>query len=188
MMSDQYEHTQIPDAHLDAEHAAEADTLTREGSEPTLEDLTEAQALSLARAFQAHPAYRRALEACTERQQQRREAANPKGPEILCPHCKAPGITYLTIQTASGPREFKRRPMDCCQPALADAAENDLRYAFNPNNKDDARVEAADRYAALRESITRPDLIERLAMKEAELADIDQRIFGLTRPQGGVDK
>lgn len=147
------------------------------------------QVFHMAKLLALHPNARRALEASIERQQQQqREAAAPARVDMSCPHCAAPGITYLTLPTSAGTREFQRRPMDCCQSALCDAAENALRYACNPNNDPVERVDAADRYAALRESITAPELLERLHMHEDVLASVEQRIFGLNRPQGGVDK
>ena len=146
------------------------------------------QVFHMAKLLSLHPNARRALEASIERQQQQRAAAAPAPVDMSCPHCTAPGVTYLTLPTANGPREFQRRPMDCCQPALCDAAENALRYACNPNNDPVERVDAADRYAALRESITTPELMERLHMHEVVLATVEQRVSGLNRPQGGVDK
>ncbi|GAA5514051.1 hypothetical protein Dcar01_02800 [Deinococcus carri] len=148
------------------------------------------QVLSLAQLLNAHPNAKRGLQRSIERQQQQREARRtPRkfAAPMDCPHCGAPGIVYLTLPTKDGPREFWRKPMDCCQPALRDAAENALHYALNPNNDPTERVEAADRYAALKESITAPALLRELATHEAILADIESRVSGLNRPQGGVD-
>ncbi|GAA5514922.1 hypothetical protein Dcar01_03686 [Deinococcus carri] len=148
------------------------------------------QILSLAQLLNAHPNARRGLQRSIERQQQQREArCTPRKFEapMDCPHCGAPGIVYLTLPTEDGPREFRRKPMDCCQPALRDAAENALHYALNPNNDPVERVEAADRYAALKESIMAPALLRELETHEAILADIESRVSGLNRAQGGVD-
>lgn len=146
--------------------------------------------LGMARLLAAHPNAQRGLQRSIERQQEQREAQRtPRrfAAAMDCPHCGAPGITYLTLPTKEGPREFKRKPMDCCQPALRDAAENALHYALNPNNCAEERVEAADRYAALKGSITAPALLRELDTHEALLADIEARVSGLTRAQGGVD-
>ncbi|MCD0175871.1 hypothetical protein IHN32_07930, partial [Deinococcus sp. 14RED07] len=102
--------------------------------------------------------------------------------------CDAPGIVYLTLPSPDGPREFRRKPSDCCQEALRDAAELALHYALNPNNDPTERVENADLYAALKASITDPALLRELDTHEVLLADIERRVSGLTRAQGGVDK
>jgi hypothetical protein len=143
--------------------------------------------LSLAQLLTAHPRARRGLELSIERQRQQRAQASRPAASMACPHCGAPGIVYLTLPTSSGPRPFLRRPMDCCQPALRDAAENALRYAMNPNNDAVERIEHAERYAALRECLTDPVLIRELEGHEALLADIESRVSGLARPQGGVE-
>ncbi|WP_104990896.1 hypothetical protein [Deinococcus sp. NW-56] len=159
-------------------------------AEPIPTEQIDPQTLSLARMLMASPNARRSLQRSIETQQQQREAKRTPRPSALpmdCPHCGAPGITYLTLPTKDGPREFKRKPMDCCQPALRDAAENALHYALNPNNCAEERVEAADRYAALKASITPPVLLSQLEEHEAILADIEARVSGLTRAQGGVE-
>lgn len=146
---------------------------------------------SLARLLRAHPTASRNLRASIERQRQQRDEQRTTRPHALpmdCPHCGAPGIVYLTLPHPDGStRQFLRRPMDCCQSALRDAAENALHYALNPNNDADERVEAADRYAALKASITAPALLRELATHEAILASVEQRVSGLTRAQGGVE-
>lgn len=145
------------------------------------------QVLSLARLLSAHPSARRALEASIERRQAAQAQATRSAPTLDCPHCSAPGIVYLTLPTKAGVRQFSRRPMDCCQPALRDAAEHALHYALNPNNDPAERIEHADRYAALKESITEPDLLRELDTHELILSNIEDRITGLHRAQGGVE-
>ncbi|MFC4636964.1 hypothetical protein [Deinococcus hohokamensis] len=146
--------------------------------------------MHLAKLLKLHPNAQRTLRNSIERQQQQRDAQRTRRAveaPMDCPHCSAPGIVYLTLPSKDGPRHFLRRPMDCCQPALRDAAENALHYALNPNNDPEERVEAADRYSALRESITDPTLIRELETHELVLADIERRVSGLTRAQGGVE-
>ena len=146
------------------------------------------EVLSLARMISAHPTAARALQASIARQQAARAAAQRPTPTVSCPHCDAPGIVYLTLPGRDGPQEFRRKPSDCCQDALRDAAELALHYALNPNNDPTERVENADLYAALKASITDPALLRELDTHELLLADIERRVTGLTRAQGGVDK
>lgn len=146
------------------------------------------EVLSLARMISAHPTAARALQASIARQQAVRAAAQRPTPTVSCPHCDAPGIVYLTLPGRDGPQEFRRKPSDCCQDALRDAAELALHYALNPNNDPTERVENADLYAALKASITDPALLRELDTHELLLADIERRVTGLTRAQGGVDK
>jgi len=157
--------------------------------EPIPTEQIDPQTLSLARMLMASPNARRSLQRSIENQQQREAKRTPR-PSALpmdCPHCGAPGIAYFTSKTKSGVHEFKRRPLDCCQPALRDAAENALHYALNPNNDALERVEAAERYVVLKEGITSPALLRELDKHEVILADIESRVSGLTRAQGGVD-
>ncbi|GGS38104.1 hypothetical protein [Deinococcus knuensis] len=146
------------------------------------------EVLSLARLISAHPNAARALQASIARQQAARAAAQRPTPTLSCPHCGAPGIVYLTLPGQDGPREFRHKPSDCCQDALRDAAELALHYALNPNNDPTERVENADLYAALKASITDPALLRELDTHEVLLADIERRVTGLTRAQGGVDQ
>lgn len=145
------------------------------------------QVLSLARLLTAHPSALRTLEASIERRQAAQAQTTRSAPTLDCPHCGAPGIVYLTLPTKTGVREFSRRPMDCCQPALRDAAERALHYALNPHSVPEERFENADRYAALKESITEPELLNELATHEEILFGIHKRVTGLHRAQGGVD-
>lgn len=155
---------------------------------PVTSGEVEPRVLSLAQLLQSHPNAQRALRGSIERQQQKRHADRAARPTLPmhCPHCSAPGIVYLTLPGPDGAREYRRRPEDCCQSALRDAAERALHYALNPNNDAEERVEAADRYTAIKESITRPDLLRELATHEAILADVEQRVSGLPGAQGGV--
>ena len=146
------------------------------------------EVLSLARMISAHPTAARALQASIARQQAVRAAAQRPTPTVSCPHCDAPGIVYLTLPGRDGPQEFRRKPSDCCQDALRDAAELALHYALNPTTDPTERVENADLYAALKASITDPALLRELDTHELLLADIERRVTGLTRAQGGVDK
>ena len=146
------------------------------------------EVLSLAQLLTAHPQARKALQLSIERQQQAREVTQAMQERLnvmACPHCGAPGIVYLTLPTAAGVKEFKRKPMDCCQEALRDAAEHALHYAMNPNNDPVERLEAADRYAALKESITAKNLLTELETHELLLASIEERVSGLPTSQGG---
>lgn len=148
------------------------------------------EAVNLARLLVSHPNAQKALRASIERQQQEREAKvtrRPSAAPMDCPHCGAPGVVYLTLPSKDGPREYRRKPMTCCQAARRDAAENALHYAMNPNNDALERGEAADQYAKLKDTITAPALLRQLDEHEAILVDVHERVTGLTRAQGGFE-
>ncbi len=162
-----------------------SDTLTDLAALPA--EVTE-HTLTLARMLAAHPNAARALQRSIERQREARaKAEQDVAVNTDCPYCLAPAIHYLTLPGKNGPRNFYRRPVDCCDHARRDAAENALHYALNPNNEPAERIESADLYAALKESITTPELLRELETHELLLADIEQRVGKLTRAQGGVE-
>ncbi|GGJ65167.1 hypothetical protein [Deinococcus aquiradiocola] len=132
--------------------------------------------LSLARLLTASPAAARTLQRSIERQQQQRDTQR-RVIDARCPHCHTEGVVYLTLPTG----QFRHRRADCCQPALRDAAEAALHSAMNPNSPADSRLEAADRYAALKGALTHPALRRELETHEHLLATSDERILPVRR-------
>lgn len=138
-------------------------------------------AQTMAQLLADHPAAARALNASIERQATRKQQAHRPAAHV-CPHCGSDGAVYLTL----GEREYRRRRADCCQSALRDAALNALRYAMNPKGEPNERLENADLYAALKATITAPELLEELDAQEGVLAEVEARVSSLTTSQGGV--
>lgn len=168
--------------------------MTSKPVSPDAEPVTPAQAdpqvLGLAKMLTAHPTAARVLRASIERQQALRDSQRKPSPadhQMNCPHCDAPGVVYLTLGKSPHERVFRRRPLDCCQMALRNSAEAELHFALSPANDPAERIVAADRYSAIRESLTDPALLDELDAYEAEFLDIDTRITGLTRAQGGQE-
>lgn len=141
------------------------------------------ETLSLAKLLSAHPQAKAALLRSIERQQERRD--QQAAPNLDCPYCGAAGIHYLTLPSKDGPKAFYRRPADCCDHARRDAAEKALHYALFPNADPVERLENADLYAALKASITTPELLRELDTHELVLADVERRIIKPSTPQSG---
>ena len=133
--------------------------------------------LSLAKMLAANPRTARALQMSIEKQQHQRAEAQRRVISANCPHCGAEGVVYLTLPTGV----FRHRRADCCQPALRDAAEAALHSAMNPNSTAESRLEAADRYAALKLGITDRKLLRELETHELLLSTSEERIFPVKR-------
>jgi len=135
------------------------------------------EALTLARLLTVNPKSARALQISIERQQEKRAEAQRRVINANCPHCGAAGLVYLTLGTS----EFRHRRADCCQFALRDAAEAALHNAMNPNSSPDSRIEASDRYAALKLAITDRTLLHELETHELVLSTNEERIEPVKR-------
>ena len=131
------------------------------------------ETLSLAEMLAASPRAARTLQMSIERQQQQRAEVQRRVVNANCPHCQAQGVVYLTLGTS----EFRHRRADCCQPALRDAAEAALHSAMNVNSTAESRLEASDRYAALKLGITDRALLRELETHELLLATNGERMF-----------
>lgn len=135
------------------------------------------EVLSLAQLLAASPKSARALQMSIERQQQQRAEAQRRIITATCPHCGTEGLVYLTL----GASEFRHRRADCCQPALRDAAETALHSAMNVNSTAESRLEATDRYEALKKGITDRKLLRELETHELLLSSSDERIVPVKR-------
>ena len=136
-----------------------------------------AETLSLARLLTVNPKSARALQVSIEKRQQERAEVQRRIINANCPHCQAAGVVYLTLRGS----EFRHRRADCCQPALRDAAESALHSAMNPNSPAETRLEASDRYAALKLAITDRKLLRELETHELLLSTSEERILPVKR-------
>ncbi|WP_407572106.1 hypothetical protein [Deinococcus altitudinis] len=146
------------------------------------------ETLTLARLLTVNPKSARALQISIEKRQQERAEVQRRVITASCPHCQAAGVVYLTLRGT----EFRHRRADCCQPALRDAAESALHSAMNPNSPAETRLEASDRYAALKLAITDRKLLRELETYELLLSTSEERILpvkrGIEHKPGHIDR
>jgi len=135
------------------------------------------ETLTLARLLTVNSKSARALQISIERQQEKRAEVQRRVINANCPHCGTAGLVYLTL----GASEFRHRRADCCPLALRDAAEAALHNAMNPNSSPDSRIEASDRYAALKLAITDRKLLRELETHELVLSTNEERIEPVKR-------
>jgi len=131
------------------------------------------ETLTLAEMLTANPRTARALQMGIEKRQQERAEAQRRVINANCPYCQAQGVVYLTL----GISEFRHRRADCCQLALRDAAEVALHSAMSQTSTLESRIEASDRYDALKLAITEHKLLRELDTLELILRTSEQRIF-----------
>ena len=141
------------------------------------DDQSTPEVMTLARLLTVNPKSARALQMSIEKQQHQRAEVQRRVINASCPYCQTEGLVYLTLPTG----EFRRRRADCCQPALRDAAESALHGAMNPNSPGESRLEAADRYAALKGAITDRKLLRELETHELLLSSSSERILPVKR-------